>query len=132
MRKLAVLLMLGSGLFVARVAAAHHSFAAYFDGEKVVSLTGERGVDEPALSLLDRRRGCRRRSHALALRGLSAEHARAAGLAARRDPDGRNHGYRRRLGRAYRAERRGCSLGNLRRRAQARGGAAGRHGRELT
>lgn len=41
MRSFVVLLMLGLGLVVARFAAAHHSFAAYFDGEKAVTLTGE-------------------------------------------------------------------------------------------
>ncbi len=41
MRRLAVLLLLGCGLLAARFAAAHHSFAAYFDGQKAVTLTGE-------------------------------------------------------------------------------------------
>jgi hypothetical protein len=41
MRSFAVLLMLGLSLAAARLAAAHHSFAAYFDGEKAVTLTGE-------------------------------------------------------------------------------------------
>ena len=41
MRRLAVLLVLGSSLVVARLAAAHHSFAAVFDGEKAVTMTGE-------------------------------------------------------------------------------------------
>jgi hypothetical protein len=41
MRRLAVLPIVAFGLFVARFAAAHHSFAAYFDGQKAVTLTGE-------------------------------------------------------------------------------------------
>jgi len=41
MRRLVVLLVLGSTLLLARLAAAHHSFAAYFDGQKAVTLTGE-------------------------------------------------------------------------------------------
>lgn len=41
MRRLAVLLLLGFSLCVARLAAAHHSFAAVFDGDKSVKLTGE-------------------------------------------------------------------------------------------
>jgi Family of unknown function (DUF6152) len=41
MRRLVVLLVLGSTVLLARLAAAHHSFAAYFDGQKAVTLTGE-------------------------------------------------------------------------------------------
>ena len=41
MRRLAFLLALVCGLFIARLAAAHHSFAAYFDGQKAVTLTGD-------------------------------------------------------------------------------------------
>ncbi len=41
MRRLAFLLVLACSVFVARLAAAHHSFAAYFDGQKAVTLTGE-------------------------------------------------------------------------------------------
>jgi hypothetical protein len=41
MRRPALLLVLASSLFVSRLAAAHHSFAAYFDGQKAVTLTGE-------------------------------------------------------------------------------------------
>jgi Family of unknown function (DUF6152) len=41
MRRLAVLLVLVLGVVAARLAAAHHSFAAYFDGQKAVTLTGE-------------------------------------------------------------------------------------------
>lgn len=41
MRRFAVLLLLGLGLCLARLAAAHHSFAAVFDGEQAVMLTGE-------------------------------------------------------------------------------------------
>ena len=41
MRRFAVLLVLASSVFVARLAAAHHSFAAVFDGDKAVTLTGE-------------------------------------------------------------------------------------------
>jgi hypothetical protein len=41
MRRLTLLLLLGGGLCVARLAAAHHSFAAYFDGEKFFKLTGD-------------------------------------------------------------------------------------------
>ena len=41
MRRLVSLLVLGSLLVAARLAAAHHSFAAYFDGQKAVTLTGQ-------------------------------------------------------------------------------------------
>lgn len=41
MRRLAFLLALVCGVFVARLAAAHHSFAAVFDSDKAVKLTGE-------------------------------------------------------------------------------------------
>jgi len=41
MRRLAFLLVLGSSVLAARLAFAHHSFAAVFDGEKAVKLTGE-------------------------------------------------------------------------------------------
>ena len=41
MRLLALLLVLGCGALSARLAVAHHSFAAVFDGEKAVKLTGE-------------------------------------------------------------------------------------------
>ena len=41
MRRLAVLLVLVLGVVASRLAAAHHSFAAYFDGQKAVTLTGE-------------------------------------------------------------------------------------------
>jgi|SRR5688572_30598329 len=41
MRRLVVLLMVGLCVFVARFAAAHHSFAAYFDGQKAVTLSGD-------------------------------------------------------------------------------------------
>ena len=41
MRRLAFFLVLVCGVLVARLAAAHHSFAAYFDGQKAVTLTGE-------------------------------------------------------------------------------------------
>lgn len=41
MRPFALLLLLASGLLAARFAAAHHSFAAVFDGEQSVKLTGE-------------------------------------------------------------------------------------------
>jgi len=41
MRRLAYLFVLGSSVFAARLAVAHHSFAAVFDGEKAVKLTGE-------------------------------------------------------------------------------------------
>ena len=41
MRRLAVVLILALGFLGARLAAAHHSFAAYFDGQKAVTLTGE-------------------------------------------------------------------------------------------
>jgi hypothetical protein len=41
MRRLAFLLVLGLGIFGARLAAAHHSFAAVFDGEKPVTMTGQ-------------------------------------------------------------------------------------------
>jgi|SRR5688572_1429547 len=41
MRRPALLLVLVSSLLAARLAAAHHSFAAYFDGQKAVTLTGE-------------------------------------------------------------------------------------------
>jgi hypothetical protein len=46
MRRLAVLLVLGSSLCAVRVATAHHSFAAVFDGEQTVTLKGKVvGVD---------------------------------------------------------------------------------------
>ena len=41
MRRLCVWLVLVAGCGTARLAAAHHSFAAVFDGEKFVKLTGE-------------------------------------------------------------------------------------------
>ncbi len=41
MRRLAFLLVLVCGVCVARLAVAHHSFAAYFNGENAVTLTGE-------------------------------------------------------------------------------------------
>ena len=41
MRRLAFLLALGCGMFAARLAVAHHSFAAVFDGDKPVSMTGQ-------------------------------------------------------------------------------------------
>jgi hypothetical protein len=41
MRRFAFLLLVAGSLLTARVAAAHHSFAAVFDGEKFVKLTGE-------------------------------------------------------------------------------------------
>jgi hypothetical protein len=41
MRRLAFLLVVASGIFVARLAAAHHSFAAVFDGDKPVKMTGQ-------------------------------------------------------------------------------------------
>ena len=41
MRRFVFLLALGCGVFTARLAVAHHSFAAYFDGQKAVTLTGE-------------------------------------------------------------------------------------------
>jgi hypothetical protein len=40
MRRLALLLMLG-GILAAPFAAAHHSFAAVFDGDKPVKMTGQ-------------------------------------------------------------------------------------------
>jgi hypothetical protein len=41
MRRIAVFLVLLSGALAARIAAAHHSFAAVFDGERQVKLTGD-------------------------------------------------------------------------------------------
>jgi hypothetical protein len=41
MRRLAISLLLCSGLCFGRFAAAHHSFAAVFDGDKAVKVTGE-------------------------------------------------------------------------------------------
>ena len=41
MRRPALLLVLVTSLLVAPLAAAHHSFAAYFDGQKAVTLTGQ-------------------------------------------------------------------------------------------
>ena len=41
MRRLALLLVLGSGILAARFAAAHHSFAAVFDGDKPLKMTGQ-------------------------------------------------------------------------------------------
>ena len=41
MRRLVSLLVLVSSLLAAGLAAAHHSFAAYFDGQKAVTLTGQ-------------------------------------------------------------------------------------------
>jgi len=41
MRRLAFMLVLGSGSLAARFAAAHHSFAAVFDGDKPVKMTGQ-------------------------------------------------------------------------------------------
>ena len=41
MRRLCICLVIVAGLGAARLATAHHSFAAVFDGEKFVKLTGE-------------------------------------------------------------------------------------------
>jgi len=41
MRRLAFFLVLGCGICAARFATAHHSFAAVFDGDKPVSMTGK-------------------------------------------------------------------------------------------
>ena len=41
MRRLTCLLVLGCGIFAARFGAAHHSFAAVFDGDKPVTMTGQ-------------------------------------------------------------------------------------------
>jgi len=41
MRRLGILLLFGCGVFAVRLAAAHHSFAAVFDGEKPLTVTGE-------------------------------------------------------------------------------------------
>jgi hypothetical protein len=41
MCRLTVLLILASSFLGARPAAAHHSFAAYFDSQKAVTLTGD-------------------------------------------------------------------------------------------
>jgi hypothetical protein len=41
MRRLAVCLLLGSSVAAAPLALAHHSFAAVFDGNQAVTLTGE-------------------------------------------------------------------------------------------
>jgi len=41
MRRLALLLVLGGGMFAARFAAAHHSFAAVFDGDEPLKMTGQ-------------------------------------------------------------------------------------------
>jgi hypothetical protein len=41
MRRFAFLLLFAGGLLTARFGAAHHSFAAVFDGERFVKLTGE-------------------------------------------------------------------------------------------
>jgi hypothetical protein len=41
MRRLAALLLIGCGLLAVRLAAAHHSFSAVFDGEKPLTVTGE-------------------------------------------------------------------------------------------
>jgi len=41
MRRLAVLVVFASGVFIARLALSHHSFAAVFDGDKPVKMTGE-------------------------------------------------------------------------------------------
>ena len=41
MRRLAFFLVLGSGIFAARLAVAHHSFAAVFDGDKPLKMTGQ-------------------------------------------------------------------------------------------
>jgi len=41
MRRLAVLLLVGCAAFGARLAVAHHSFAAVFDGEKPLTMTGQ-------------------------------------------------------------------------------------------
>jgi hypothetical protein len=41
MRRLAVVVTIIAGAVGARLAAAHHSFAAVFDGDRAVTLTGE-------------------------------------------------------------------------------------------
>jgi len=41
MHRFAVLLVLAAGVFETRFASAHHSFAAVFDGEQALTLTGE-------------------------------------------------------------------------------------------
>jgi hypothetical protein len=41
MRRLAIVLVAGACVSGARLASAHHSFAAVFDGEQAVELTGE-------------------------------------------------------------------------------------------
>lgn len=41
MRRFVVLLSCAGGVFAARLALAHHSFAAVFDGEQAVTLAGE-------------------------------------------------------------------------------------------
>ena len=58
---------------VARLAAAHHSFAAYFDGQKAVTLTGEVASVEwtnPHFHFSIDVKDAGRRRRALALRGL--------------------------------------------------------------
>jgi hypothetical protein len=41
MRRLAFVLFLACGILTARLAAAHHSFAAVFDGDKPITMTGQ-------------------------------------------------------------------------------------------
>ena len=92
MRRLVILFLLGLGLCAGRLATAHHSFAAVFDGEKNVTLTGEVVSVEwtnPhfhfSIDVKDAGGAVTR----WRFEGLSTQHARAAGLAARRDADGR-------------------------------------------
>ncbi len=105
MRTFASLSLFACGLLVARFAVAHHSFAAVFDGEKFVKVTGEVvGVEwtnphfHISLDVKDEAGAVT----ALAIRRLSAEHARAARLAPQRDADAWRDRDRRGLGRARR------------------------------
>ena len=87
MRRVRAVLVLAVALATPHMAAlAHHSFAAEYDGEKPVTVSGTVSKIEwmnPHIYVTLDVKGDERAGGAVADRGLSAEHARAAGLEAR-------------------------------------------------